>query len=93
MNIFGTIVDPLVVAEIMALVTGGVASLVTQLIKTWLKLSGTAARILTGAVAVGCTAAYFGLIAPPFVLGTFLIYAVVVFGEATAFFHIFGPGK
>jgi hypothetical protein len=91
MNIFGTVVDPLVVMAIMALVTGGVASLVTQLLKNALKLSGTGACVLTGVVAVACTAVYFLLIVPPFVLGTFVIYAVVVFGEATGYFHIFKP--
>ena len=91
MVIFGITVDPVVVASILALVTGGVASLIVQIIKNALKISGFGAIILTAVVCLGCTAVYFLLIAPPFVLGAFLLYSIVVFGEATGYYHFLGP--
>lgn len=91
MNIFGIIVDPLVVAAIISLAGGGVVSVVTQLLKGLLKLEGTAAVILTGLIGVACVAAYFLIIAPPFVFLNFVVYAVVVFGEATGWYHFFSP--
>ena len=91
MVIFGVTVDPLVFAAIMSLAGGGVASLVTQLLKNLLKIDGFWAIVLTGLVAVACVAVYFFIIAPPFVLATFIVYAVVVFGEATGWYHFFGP--
>lgn len=90
MNIFGIIVDPAVVAAILAIVGGGIASLITQLIKNALHLDGWKAVVLTGVACLACTAIYFLIIAPPFVLGSFLIYAVVVFGEATGYYHFLG---
>ena len=83
--------DPLVVQAIMALVTGGIASFITQLIKKALHLTGPGAVVLTAVVCLVCTGGYFILIAPPFVFLNFIIYAVVVFGEATGYYHLFQP--
>jgi hypothetical protein len=93
MNIFGIVVDPMVVAAILSLAGGGVVSVITQLLKNLLKLEGVAAVILTGAIGVACVAAYFLIIAPPFVFLNFAIYAVVVFGEATGWYHFLGPSE
>ena len=87
MNIFGIIVDPLVVAAIMAIFTGGIVSLIAQLIKNALHLEGAGAVILTGLLSAACTAVYFLIIAPPLILGTFVVYTIVVFGEATGYYH------
>ena len=78
-----------VVLAIMALVSGGIASLVTQLIKSKVAFlaGGVGAVILTAVVCVACTGIYFLWIAPPFVLVNFIFYAIVVFGEATGFYH------
>lgn len=91
MNIFGVVIDPLVVTAIVSLVGGGIASLITQIIKNALKISGVAAVVLTAVVCLGCTAVYFLIIAPPFILGSFIVYSVVVFGEATGYYHFFAP--
>ena len=88
MNIFGIVVDPLVVAAVMAIFSGGIASLVTQIIKNALKLVGVGAVILTGVSCAACTAVYFLIINPPFLLGPFVVYALVVFGEATGYYHL-----
>lgn len=82
--------NPAIVAAIMAVVTGGVASILTQLIKKALKLGGIGALVLTAVVCTGCTAFYFLVLAPPFALLTFIIYDVVVFGEATGLYHLSG---
>lgn len=81
-------IDPKVVQAIMALVTGGIVTIIVQFIKTKLNITGTWAVVLTGAVCAACTAVYFLWIAPPFSLVPFVIYAVVVFGEATGFYHL-----
>lgn len=74
---------------IMVLVTGGIVTMITGLLKTALKVTGTLATILTGVVAVGATAVYFLFINPPFALATFALYAVAVFGQATGYYHFY----
>lgn len=93
MNIFGIVVDPIVLAAIMTLVGSGLVAFLTQLIKNGLHLEGTKAVILTGAVAVVTTAVYFLFLSGihPFPIIQFVVYAVVVFGEATGYYHFAGP--
>jgi len=86
-------VDVLAVQGIMALVSGGIASLVTQLLKGKVQFfaSGIGAVVLTALVCLASTAIYFQWVAPlavPFTLVNFAIYSVVVFGEATGFYHL-----
>jgi hypothetical protein len=81
-------INPLTVNAIMALVTGGIASLITQVIKKALKLEGVGAFILTAVICTACTAFYFLVLMPPFVIFTALLYDAVVFGEASGLYHI-----
>jgi hypothetical protein len=86
-------VDPLAIQGIMALVSGGVASLITQLLKGKIQFfaSGVGAVVLTALACLACTAIYFQWVAPAavsFTLVNFAIYSVVVFGEATGFYHL-----
>jgi hypothetical protein len=83
-------ISPVIVAVIVAIVTGGAVSALTQLIKKALKLSGIAALVLTALVCTGCTAFYFLVLAPPFILWTFVIYDAAVFGEASGLYHLAG---
>lgn len=82
-------IDQDIVIAIMALVSGGIASLITQLVKKALKLEGVGAGILTAVACIACTGIYFLIIAPmhPFQLLPFALYAFVVFGEATGYYH------
>ena len=90
-KIFGMEVDPAVVAGLFTFVGGGIVTSLTQLLKGWLKVQGTLAVVVCGLVAVAATAVFFLLISPPFVLGKFIVYAVVIFGEATGYYHFYGP--
>jgi hypothetical protein len=87
----GVGLDPLKVDAILLLLGGGIAALVTQLLKTWFKLTGTLAVILTGVVGIACTVVYFKFLDPmvPWNWFAFALYAVAVFGEATGFFHFY----
>jgi len=82
-------VDPNIVTAILALASGGIASLITQIIKKALKLEGVGAAILTAFVCIACTGIYFLLIAPmhPFQVLPFALYVFVVFGEVTDYYH------
>lgn len=88
-EIEGPSIDFSTMEAILVLVTGGIVTMITGLLKTALKVTGTLAVILTGVVAVGATAVYFLFINPPLVLATFALYAVVIFGEATGYFHFY----
>jgi len=87
----GPTVNPVKVSAILLLATGGVAALLTQLAKSWFKWTGTLAVILNGFVGVVCTGIYFLLIDPmsPWNWVSFVLYSVVVFGEATAYYHFY----
>jgi hypothetical protein len=82
-------VDPNIVTAILALVSGGIASLITQIVKKALKLKGVGAGILTAVACIACTGIYFLIIAPmhPFQVLPFALYVFVVFGEATGYYH------
>jgi len=86
-------IDPVVVAAILAIVGGGLVTTITNLIKSALKVSGTLAVIINGLVAIATTAIYFLFISPPFSWVKFALYAVVVFGEATGYYHIYAKTK
>lgn len=85
----GPSIEPTTMEAILVLIAGGVVTTVTGLLKSLLKLTGNAAVILTGVVAVLATAAYFLLINPPFDVLKFALYGVAIFGEATGYFHIY----
>lgn len=89
----GVVVEPTVLSAILVLVGGGVVTTITGLIKTLLKASGILAVIINGLVAVGATAVYFLILNPPFNLPKFILYAVVVFGEATGYYHFYKTQK
>lgn len=85
----GPSINPTTMEAILVLIGGGLVAGITGLLKSILKLEGTAAVILNGAVAVVVTAVYFLVLNPPFELVRFLLYAVAAFGEATGYFHIY----
>lgn len=85
----GPTIDPTTVEAILVLVGGGIATLIVQLLKKVLKLEGFAALLLTGVIGIGATAAYFLFIHPPFEFWTFVLYSVVIFGEATGLYHLY----
>jgi len=89
----GNAIDPVVVAAILAIVGGGLVTTITNLLKSALKASGTFAVIINGLVAVVTTGVYFLFISPPFSWPKFALYAVVVFGEATGYYHIYAKSK
>jgi hypothetical protein len=82
-------IDPITMDALLILITGGIVTTITQIIKSLLKATGTLALILTGLIAVAATAAYFFIINPPFDLVKFAFYAVVIFGEATGYYHLY----
>jgi len=88
----GPIVDPLKIDAILIFIGGGIVTTITEILKKVTKATGTGAVILTGIVAVAATAVYFLFLdpmIPAFNLITFILYAVVIFGEATGFFHFY----
>jgi hypothetical protein len=88
----GTSIDPDKLAALLVFVGGGIVTAITGILKSLLKATGTLAVILTGVVAVAATAIYFLFIdpmTPSFNVLAFVLYAVVVFGQATGFFHFY----
>lgn len=82
-------IDPTTVEAILVIVGGGIATLITQLLKSAFKLTGFVALLLAGVVGIGATAAYFLFIHPPFEFWTFVLYSLVIFGEATGLYHLY----
>lgn len=82
-------IDPITMDALILLVTGGIVTTITQLIKAATKATGTLALVITGAVAVLATGGYFFIIDPPFELVKFIFYGVVVFGQATGLYHFY----
>jgi hypothetical protein len=85
----GPTIDPTTVEAILVIVGGGIAALITQLLKGAFKLTGFGALLLAGVVGIGATAAYFLFIHPPFEFWSFVLYSLVIFGEATGFYHFY----
>jgi hypothetical protein len=85
----GPTVDPTTVEAILVIVGAGIATLIIQVLKKVLKLEGFAAVLLSGIVGIGATAAYFLFIHPPFEFWTFVLYSLVIFGEATGLYHLY----
>jgi hypothetical protein len=80
------IVDPNIVFAILALFGIGVLGIV-QTLKTLLKLTGTGAIVLTFVVSFGATAIYL-LQAHTFAIPTFIIYGLLVAGEASGLYRV-----
>jgi hypothetical protein len=80
------IVDPNIVFAILALFGIGVLGIV-QTLKTLLKLDGTGAIILTFVVSFGATAIYL-FQAHIFTIPAFIIYSLIVSGEASGLYKI-----
>ncbi len=85
----GPSIEPATMEAILILIAGGIVTTLTGLLKSVLKLTGTGAVVLTGAVAVAVTAVYFLFFNPPFEVLKFLLYAAAAFGEATGYYHIY----
>lgn len=85
-------IDPDKIAAILVFLGGGIVTAITQAIKALLKVTGTMAVIVTGIISVLGTGAYFLFIDPMIPSWnwlSFLLYAVVIFGQATGFFHFY----
>jgi hypothetical protein len=82
-------VDPTTVEAILVILGGGIVTLITQVLKKALKAEGFLVLMITGIVGIGVVAVYFLFIQPPLVLVEFLLYSVVVFGEATGLYHLY----
>jgi uncharacterized membrane protein YeaQ/YmgE (transglycosylase-associated protein family) len=85
----GPALDPTTVEAILVIVTGGVVSLLTGVLKNLLKVTGVMAQVLAGIVGVAVVGVYFIFLHPPFQLATFALYSVVIFGEATGWYHLY----
>jgi len=82
-------IDPTIVTAIMALFGIGVIGIV-EFIK---RIFGTAGKtvvnfIITAVVSAGATAAYL-VQADMFSIWMFVIYSILVFGEASGLYHVF----
>jgi uncharacterized membrane protein YeaQ/YmgE (transglycosylase-associated protein family) len=85
----GPTIDPTAMEAILIILSGGVVTLVTQLLKNKLGWTGFLAQILSGVIGIAVVGVYFLFINPPFELAKFALYAVVVFGEATGLYHFY----
>lgn len=81
-------VDPTTLEAILVILSGAVVSLVTQVLKKVLGWTGTLARVLDGAIGVVVVAVYFLFLNPPFDIFRFILYALVIFGESSGFYHL-----
>ena len=84
-------VEPTKVEAILAIFGGGLVTLVTQGLKKLFKATGFFSGIITGFVAVATTGVYFLVVDPlkPWNWLVFGIYAFVIFGEATTWWHLY----
>lgn len=80
------IIDPNIVFAILALFGIGVLGIV-QTLKTLLKLDGTGAIILTFVVSFGATAIYL-FQTHIFTVPAFIIYGLLVAGEASGLYRV-----
>ena len=81
-------VDPTTLEAILVLISGVVVSLVTQALKKILGWTGTLARVLDGAIGIVVVAVYFQFLNPPFDMLRFVLYALIIFGESSGFYHL-----
>jgi hypothetical protein len=85
-------VDPDKVAALLVFLGGGIVTTIVELLKKVTKATGILAVLITGFVAVAGTAIYFVFIdpmTPAWNWLSFALYALVIFGEATGFYHIY----
>ena len=81
-------VDPTTLEAILVIVSGAVVALATQVLKKFLGWTGTLARVLDGGIGVVVVAVYFLFLNPPFDVFRFILYALVIFGESSGFYHL-----
>ena len=84
----GPSIDPTTLEAILVIVSGVVVSMVTQVLKKVLGWTGTLARVLDGGIGVVVVAVYFLFLNPPFDVFRFILYALVIFGESSGFYHL-----
>ncbi|KKL62961.1 hypothetical protein LCGC14_2179920 [marine sediment metagenome] len=82
-------IDPTIVTAIMALFGIGVIGIV-EFVKRIFGTTGKAVVnfIITAVVSAGATAAYL-VQADMFSIGMFIIYSILIFGEASGLYHVF----
>jgi hypothetical protein len=84
----GPSVDPTTLEAILVIVSGVIVSMVTQVLKKVLGWTGALARVLDGGIGIVVVAVYFLFLNPPFDMFRFILYALVIFGESSGFYHL-----
>lgn len=92
-NFLGVKLEITTLDAIVALLGGGLVTLIVQFLKTKIKIfaAGVGAFIFTLIVAFGGTAAYFLILHPmsPWSWTTYLAYGAAIVGESTGWFHAY----
>ncbi len=91
-TILGVQVDPVMILAIVAIVGGGIVSVIVQFVKKKIAFinQGVGAFLFTAVLSYGVTAAWFLGLHPmrPWLWPTFAVYGLCVVGEATGAFHL-----
>ncbi len=91
-TVFGVEVDPVTLFGIVAIVGGGIVSVIVQIVKKKIAFfaEGVGAFIFSVIMSLGVTAIWFGILHPmsPWIWPKFIVYGVCVIGEATGTFHL-----
>jgi hypothetical protein len=92
-SIFGVQIEVTTVDALVALLGGGLVTLIVQFLKTKIKViaTGVGAFVFTVFVTFAATAIYFLVIHPmvPWVWLQYIVYAGAVLGESTGWFHLY----
>lgn len=90
-TVFGVELQVTVVDAIMALLSGGLVTFLTQVLKSKLKSSGVIAFAITLVMCAGTTAVYFLVINPmsPWNWVIYVTYVATVLGESTGYYHLY----